>query len=131
MNETVMRRTWEWRTFVWAGVVGSVLAWTWVWFAGRGASVVMLLVAFAAVALAMRATAGMRLALVGLMVAGLVMFLASLYWLTLVLFAGNGVNAVDVLTTAVFPMVAAILVLMGSVAGYRHAKMEATKTTTA
>ena len=123
MNASVVGRMAAWRSFVWAGTVGSVLAWAWVWFMGRGPTAVMLLVAIASVVLAYRATAGMRLALVGLMVAGLAMFLASLYWLTLVLFTSNGqATALDALTTSVFPMVAAIVLLMGSVPGYRHAK---------
>ena len=121
MSTNVATQVSSWRAFVWAGVVGSVVAWAWVWFMGRGPSVVMLLVAVAAVALAYRGTRGMRLALIGLMVAGLAMFLASLYWLTLVLLA-IGATAVDALTTSVFPMVAAIVLLLGSVAGYRHAK---------
>ncbi len=121
MNANAVGRLWEWRSFVWAGVVASLVAWTWVWFMARGATAVMLFVALAAVVLAVRGTAGMRLALVGLMVAGLAMFLASLYWLTQVLLLGPGqVSAQDVLITAVFPMVASILLLMGSTAGFRH-----------
>ncbi len=121
MNANVVGRPWAWRTFVWAGVVGSVLAWAWVWSMGRGASVVMLLVAVASVALAYRGTAGMRMALAGLMVAGLAMFLASFYFMTLVLMAGTQVTAQDVMATSVFPMVAAIVLLVGSATGYRHA----------
>lgn len=65
----------------------------------------------------------MRLALVRPMVCGRAMFLASLYWLALLLLAGGGqVTATDVLTTAVFPMVASIVLLLGSMSGYRHVK---------
>lgn len=128
MKAKAAERMWEWRSFVWAGVIGSVIAWSWVWLMGRGASVVMVLVALAAVVFALRATAGMRLA----MVAGLAMLLASLYWMTLLFVANAGqVTAVDVLTTSVFPMVASIVLLLGSIAGYRHARFEATRTTTA
>jgi hypothetical protein len=122
MTASVAKRAWEWRTFVWAGVIGSVAAWTWTWYLARGATAVMLLVAVAAVVLAIRGTAGVRVALAGLMLAGFVMLLASLYWLTALLLQGYGnVNAFEVLSTAVLPMVAAIVLLLGSVSGFRHA----------
>ena len=54
----------------------------------------------------------MRLALVGLMVAGLAMFLASLYWPTLVLLMGRMTGDSDGrIVHVVFPMVAAIVLL--------------------
>ena len=122
--DVVARRMYSWRTFVWAGVVGSVLAWAWAWYAGRGAIAVMLLVAVASVVLAYRGTQGVRVAIVGLMVAGFVMFLASLYLFTQVLVAGAGgsLGAMDVITTSVFPMVAAIVLMLGATAGFRHAR---------
>jgi hypothetical protein len=111
---------------MWAGVVASVVAWAWVWFRQGGASAVMLLFALAALVLAYRGAAGMRLAFVGLMVAGFAMFLASLYWTALMLVNGNsGVSAVDVVTTGVFPMVAAVVLLVGSVSGFRHSNVPA------
>jgi hypothetical protein len=51
------------------------------------------------------------------------MFLASLYWTALLFMNGNsGVSAADVVTTGVFPMVAAVVLLVGAVAGFRHVK---------
>ena len=79
MNENSAWRVPAWRTFMWAGVVASVAAWALAWVVDRGAQVFMVIVALAAVAFAYRATTGMRLALVGLILAGFVMFLASLY----------------------------------------------------
>ena len=131
MNSSVVSKAWEWRSFMWAGVVASVVAWAWVWFRQGGASAVMLLFAIAAVVFAYRGTAGVRIALVGLIVTGFVMFLASLYWTYMMLLGANqGVSAMDVVTTGVFPMVAATLVLLGSVAGFRHVnESEKTQTT--
>jgi len=121
MSASVVSRVWAWRSFVWAGVVGSVLAWAWVWFRVGGPSAVMLLVAVAAVVLANRGTTGMRTAIVGLMVAGFTMFLASLYLVYALLLQGNqNVTAPDVLTLSVFPMVAAVVLLLGAVSGFRH-----------
>ena len=131
MTANVVDRMWGWRSFVWAGVIGSLIAWAWVWFMGRGSTVVMVLVAVSTVVFALRGMAGMRLGLVGLMVAGFAMLLASLYWFALLLVANAGqVTVTDVLTTSVFPMVAAIVLLLGSVAGFRHAR-SATRATTA
>ena len=122
-GSSVVNRAWNWRSFMWAGVVGSLVAWTWVWFRQGGASAVMLLFALATVVLAYRGAAGMRVALVGLMVAGFSMFVASLYWIALLLLnADQGVSAYDVVTVGVFPMVAAAVLLVGAVAGFRHAK---------
>src|SRR5262245_4297516 len=123
MTATVVSRAWAWRSFMWAGVVGSVFAWAWVWFRQGGASALMLLFAVAAVAVAYRAASGVRVALVGLVVAGVTMFLASLYWTALLLMNGNaGVTTSDVLSTGVFPMVTAVVLLLGAVAGFFHAK---------
>ena len=130
MNSNVAERMSAWQTFVWAGVIGSLIAWAWVWFMGRGATVVMVLVAVSAVVFALRGTAGMRLALVGLMVCGLAMLLASLYWFALLLVANAGqLTVAHVLTTSVFPMVAAIVLLLGSVAGFRHVRATPRTTT--
>ncbi len=123
MSASVVSRAWAWRTFVWAGVVGSLLAWAWVWFRVGGASAIMLLFAIAAVVLAYRGTAGMRMALAGVMVAGFAMFLASLYELYLLLLEGSrNVTATDVITLSVLPMVAAVILLLGAATGFRHAK---------
>ena len=126
MNTKALRVP-AWRSLVWAGVVASVLAWTLSWFVNQGAQVFMVVVAFAAVALAYRATAGLRIALVGLMVAGFVMFLASVYWMFWVMMPQGTTSAFDMLTTSVFPMFAAVVLLVGSVAGYRHSR-EGTRT---
>jgi hypothetical protein len=113
------------------GTIASVVAWAWVWFRQGGASALMLLVALAAVVFAYRGTAGVRIAMVGLVVAGFVMFLASLYWVYMLLLGANqGVSAMDVVTTGVFPMVAATVLLLGSVAGFRHVRTTDTTQTT-
>ena len=119
MEANVVRRTPAWRVFVWAGVATSVVGWAWVWFQTGGVAAVMFFVALATVVLAYRGTAGMRLAVVGLMVAGLALFLASLYWLTM-MFMGTNVTARDVLVLAVVPLVGSILLLVGAGTGYRH-----------
>jgi hypothetical protein len=122
MSARVVDRAWSWRSFVWAGVIASVLAWAWAWFRVGGVTAVMVLVAVAAIVFAMRGTAGMRLALVGLMIAGLTMLLASIYMMYTLLLAGNqAVNTVDVITVALFPLVAAIVLLLGATSGFRHA----------
>ena len=123
MGASVVDRAWSWRSFVWAGVIASLLAWAWVWFRVGGASAVMMLFAFAAVVLAYRGVAGVRIAMVGLIVVGFTMFLASIYWTYTLLLQGNqAVTALDVVTVAVFPMVAAVVLLLGSVAGFRHVR---------
>jgi hypothetical protein len=132
MSASVASRAWTWRSFLWAGVVGSLVAWAWVWFRVGGASAVVLLFAVAAVVLAYRGAAGMRTAMAGVMVAGFAMFLASLYWTyTLMLQGSPTVNALDVLTIGVVPMVFAIVLLVGAGTGFRHvAPSEATPTAT-
>jgi hypothetical protein len=89
---------------------------------GRGPSVMMLLFALAAVALSFRASAGMRWALAGLMVAGLTMFLASLYWMAQLYTAAAPVSVADVFAASVVPLVAAICLLAGAAVGFRHAR---------
>ena len=126
MDTVVVRRMPAWRGFVWAGVISSVLAWAWAWNVARGPSVVMLFVALASVVLAYRGTQGMRLALVGLMVCGLAMFLAALYWTFLLVLPPVGqVPAHDWVAVSGFPMVAAVVLLMGAVPGFRHANRSA------
>jgi len=121
MSASVASRAWAWRSFLWAGVVGSVVAWAWVWFQVGGVWAVMLLFAVATVVLAYRGAAGMRVAMAGVMVAGFAMFLASLYWTYTLLLQGSGtVNAMDVLTLAVVPMVFSIVLLVGAATGFRH-----------
>ncbi len=121
MSASVVSRAWAWRSFVWAGVVGSVLAWAWAWFQVGGGYAVMLLVAVATVVLANRGTAGIRVALAGLMVAGFAMFLASLYLLYALLLQGSqNVTAVDVLAASVFPMFASVVLLLGAASGFRR-----------
>ena len=111
-----------WRTFVWTGVVASVIAWTWAWYVGHGAQVFMVLVAFVGVALAFRAVAGMRLAVVGLMVAGFVMFIGSMYWMFWVTLPITGVNGFDVAATTLFTMASAVVLLLGAATGFRHTR---------
>src|SRR5688500_2384790 len=123
MNANVVRRMPPWQTLVWSGVVGSVLAWAWAWFLSPGPSVVMVFVALATVVLAFRAKSGMRWAFVGLMVAGLAMFLASLYWLVMLVLVANGpVFTLDWVSAFFLPMVASVLLLLGAVTGFRHAR---------
>jgi hypothetical protein len=119
----VAKRMPTWRVLMWVGVIGSVLAWAWVWYLGRGPSVVMLLFALSTVALAFRASAGMRLALAGMVVAGVAMLLASIYWMALLYMGNSGpVTVADVFAASVLPLVAAMFLLAGSVAGFRHAR---------
>jgi hypothetical protein len=131
MNANPAWRVPAWRSLVWAGVVASVLAWTWSWFVNQGVQVFMVFVALAAVALAYRATSGMRVAIAGLMVASFLMFLASLYLMFFVLMPGAGTTAFDILTASVFPMISAAVLLLGAAAGYRHSHDVATTTTNA
>ena len=122
MSASVVNRLWAWPSFTWAGAVASLVAWAWVWFRVGSATAIMLLVAVAAVFLAYRGVAGLRVALAGVMVAGFAMFLASLYMFYAVVFSGGSdITAVDVLGLSVFPMVASVLLLLGSVSGFRHA----------
>ena len=126
MNATFARRMPDWRVFVWTGVIGSLVTWAWAWYLGRGPSVITLLVALAAVALAFRATQGYRWALVGLMVAGLAMFLAALYWMYLLQLATAGnVPMVEWLAGSVLPMVFAAVLLVGAIPGFRRASAAA------
>jgi hypothetical protein len=112
----------NWRNFVWAGVVASVVAWTWAWYLARGSQLLMIVVALAAVALTFRAVAGIRIALVGLIVAGFAMFLASLYWMFWVMLPGNASSVLEAASLSLFPMVAAAVLLVGAVPGFRHAR---------
>jgi hypothetical protein len=81
----------------------------------------MVFVALAAVALAFSARSGMRWAFVGLMVAGLAMFLASIYWLYMLVFTSSGaVQMLDWVSAFFLPMVAATLLLLGATTGFRH-----------
>ena len=118
-TETVKRMP-TWRALIWVGVVSSVLAWALVWYLGRGPTVVMLLFALAAGALSFRAAQGVRWALVGLMVTGLAMFLASLYWLAALYTSGEAIGVADVFAASVLPLVAAMFLLVGSTVGFRH-----------
>ncbi|MEP7378279.1 MAG: hypothetical protein ABI725_01815 [Chloroflexota bacterium] len=122
MATDVVKRTPAWRVLMWVGVVGSVLAWAWVWYLGRGPTVVMLLFALAAVAFSYRANMGSRLALAGLMVAGLAMFLSSLYWLAALYTSGDAFTVGDAFAASVVPLFAAIFLLAGSATGFRHAR---------
>jgi hypothetical protein len=55
------------------------------------------------------------------MVTAFAMFLASLYWMyAMFLLGSQNVNAFDVITLTVFPMVSAILLLMGAATGFRQ-----------
>lgn len=120
MNRNASWRVPTWRSLVWVGVVASVVAWTWAWAVGQGAQVFMVVVALVGVALAYRAVSGLRIAIVGLMVAAFVMFLASIYWMFWVLMPTASTSAYDLIAVSVFPMVSAAILLLGSVSGYRH-----------
>lgn len=122
MATDVVKRTPSWRVLMWVGVVGSVLAWAWVWYLGRGPTVVMLLFALAAVAFSYRANTGSRWALVGLMVTGFAMFLASLYWLAALYTSGGPITVADALAASFLPLVAATFLLAGSATGFRHTR---------
>jgi len=124
MNANAAWRVPQWRSLMWAGVVGSVVAWTWAWYVGRGAQVAMVLFAIAAVALAYRAASGMRVALAGLILIAFVMFLASIYWMFWVMMPSGPATAADLVSLSVFPMVASALLLVGAAAGFRHATHE-------
>src|SRR3954468_14166994 len=121
-NTEARMRVPAWRSFVWAGVAASVVAWAWAWFAGHGAQVFMLIVALATVVLAVRGVAGMRIALVGLMIAGFVMFLASLYWMFWVMLPAGPTSVVDMVSQSLFPMFASVVLLLGAVTGFRHSR---------
>ncbi|MEO6350060.1 MAG: hypothetical protein ABIP53_05355 [Candidatus Limnocylindrales bacterium] len=120
MTAGLDRRAPAWRSLVWVGVVGSVLAWALAWYLDRGGPLaVMLFVAMASVALAFRATAGMRIALVGLIVASFAMFLGALYLMLIVVVAPGGASS-TALAASVFCMVTATVLLLGAVPGFRH-----------
>jgi hypothetical protein len=123
LTTDVAKRAPTWRVLMWAGVIGSVLAWAWVWYLGRGPSVVMLLFALATVALAFRARAGMRTALAGMVVAGVAMLLASVYFMALLYMGSTGpVTVADVFVASVLPLVSAMLLVTGAAAGFVHAR---------
>jgi hypothetical protein len=111
-----------WRSFVWAGVAASVVAWAWAWLAGQGAQVFMVVVALATVVLAYKAMAGMKVAFVGLMIAGFVMFLASLYYMFWVMLPAGPTSVVDMVSQSLFPMFASVVLLLGAVTGFRHSR---------
>jgi hypothetical protein len=121
VNANVVARVPAWRNLVWVGVVASVVAWTWAWYVGHGAQVFMVVVAIAAVAFAYKAVSGMRVAIVGLMVAAFAMFLASLYWM---FWANSGASAFDMASVSLFPMFASAVLLVGAAAGFRHTQPE-------
>ena len=121
-TNNVAMRVPAWRSLVWAGVVASLLAWTWAWYVDRGAQAFMIVVAVAAVVFAYKAVAGMRTAVVGLMIAGFVMFLASLYWMFWVMMPAGKADAFEMASVSLFPMVASVILLVGSAAGFRHTK---------
>jgi hypothetical protein len=120
VSANVVGRVPTWRTLMWTGVVGSVLAWGLAWYVARGAATIMVFVALTSVVFAFRSSR-MRRALAGLMIAGFTMFLASVYWMYLLGFSTGGqVPVGDMLTLSVFPMVAAVVLLLGAVSGFRH-----------
>ena len=130
MSASVANRVTAWRSLVWAGVVGSVVAWSWVWVVSGGISLVMLLVAVAAAVLAWRGIQGMRAAMAGVMVAGLALFLSSLYLTAMLFVNATQVTAMNVITLGVIPMVTAIVLLVGSAVGFRHSTTSTTSTST-
>jgi len=131
VTANVAKRVTAWRSLAWSGVVGSVLAWAWVWFRVPGAyTLVMFVIAVAAVLFAYRGMqGGMRVAMAGLVMTGFVLFLASLYTMAMLFVNGGQVTAVDVVTVGFFPMVFALLMLVGAAVGFRHVSPSATSTT--
>ena len=121
-TNNVAMRVPAWRSLVWVGVVASLLAWTWAWYVDRGAQAFMIVVSVAAVDFAYKAVAGMRTAVVGLMVAGFVMFLASLYWMFWVMLPAGNPDAFKMASVTLFPMIASVILLVGAAAGFRHTK---------
>jgi len=120
MNANVAWRAPAWRGVVWVGVVASVVAWALAWLVGRGAESFMLVVALAGVVFAYKAVSGMRVAMVGLMIAATAMFLASIYFMFWIVFPDQQATAFDVLAVAVFPMVASAVLVVGAFTGFRH-----------
>lgn len=120
-----------WRNLVWIGVVGSVVAWALAWFVMRGPSplgpsLVMLIVAVAAVALFYRARQGTRVAWVGLIVAGVVLLLGGILNTGLLFVAGafpaGQVSLLDWLFASVLPLASAVALLLGAGPAYRNAQ---------
>jgi len=111
-----------WRSFVWVGVAASVVSWAWAWYVGQGAQAFMVIVALAAVVFSYKAVAGMRTALVGLMVAGFAMFMASVYWMFFVMMPTSQTSAFYLASLSLFPMVSSVILLVGAAAGFRHTK---------
>jgi hypothetical protein len=122
MNANVAWRMPAWRNFVWVGMAASIVAWAWAWFVGDGSQVLMVIVALTTVPLAYKAVSGMRVALVGLMIAGLVMFLYSVYEMFSVMIPSARSTPFDLASATLFPMVAAVILLLGAVSGFRHAR---------
>ena len=127
MNANMTWRAPAWRNVVWVGVLASVLTWSWAWFVGRGAEAFLVFVAVAGVVFAYKAMSGMRVAMVGLLVAALVMFLSSVYFMFWIVFPDQHATAFDVLSVSVLPMVASAVLLVGAGAGYRHVNEAAPK----
>ena len=50
------------------------------------------------------------------------MFLASLYWMFWVMMPTSATSAFDMASLSLFPMAASVLLLLGSVSGFRHSK---------
>jgi hypothetical protein len=122
---TDLAQTPTWRNLVTVGVVGSVVAWALAWFFEPGPTVLMVVVALAAVGLWYRARQGTRWAWAGLLVAGVTMLFGAVYFTGLLFLGGSTVTLVDWLAVSVFPMAAAVCLLLGAGPSFRHARSTA------
>ena len=111
-----------WRNLVTAGVVGSVAAWVLAWFMEPGPTLLMVVVAIAAVGLWYRARQGSRWAWAGLIVAGVTMLFGAVYFTGILFLGGSSVSLVDWLLVSVFPMAFAVCLLLGAGPSFRHAR---------
>jgi hypothetical protein len=111
-----------WRNLVTAGVVGSVVAWALAWFVEPGPTLLMVVVALAAVGLWYRARQGTRWAWAGLIVAGVTMLFGAVYFTGILFLGGSAVSLADWLLVSVFPMAFAVCLLLGAGPSFRHAR---------
>lgn len=122
---TDLAQTPTWRNLVTVGVVGSLVAWAFAWFMEPGPTLLMVVVALAAVGLWYRARLGTRWAWAGLIVAGVTMLFGAVYFTGLLFLGGTTVSLVDWLAVSVFPMAFAVCLLLGAGPSFRHARSTA------
>jgi hypothetical protein len=114
-----------WRNLVMVGVVGSVVAWALAWFLEPGPTLLMVVVALAAVGLWYRARQGTKWAWAGLIAAGAVMLFGAVYFTGLLFLGGATVTLVDWLVVSLAPMAFAVCLLLGAGPSFRHARSAA------